>query len=140
MYLHPNELNTHLYDYQLQQVVECDTSIVSAAISAAITEVRGYLATRFDTGKIFSAEGDGRDALILDFVKTVAVWRIIKLSNVDIIYDKYRDLYKDATDYLARVAAGELMLDLPRLTDTDGKPVGGTVKISSNPKFHHYFN
>lgn len=138
MFLNDNELNTHLYDYQLQQIVECDKTIVSAAISAAMAEVRSYLAVRYDVDKIYSASGDGRDPLILDCVKTISVWRIIKLANVDILYDKYRQLYESTTKYLSDIAAGALMPDLPRITDPEGEPSGGTLRITSNRKFKHY--
>lgn len=138
MFLNDNELNTHLYDYQLQQIVECDKTIVSAAISAAMAEVRSYLAVRYDVDKIYSASGDGRDPLILDCVKTIAVWRIIKLANVDILYDKYRQLYDSTIKYLSDIAAGALMPDLPRITDPEGEPSGGTLRITSNRKFKHY--
>lgn len=138
MFLQFNELNTHIYDYQLTQIAECDTSLVQAAISAAVEEVRGYLATRYDTDKIFSAAGDDRNPLVLDFVKTVAVWRVVKLANVDMLYQRYRDLYTDVVAYLTKVAAGDLALDLPRLTDPEGKPTGGTLRIKSNEKFNHY--
>lgn len=138
MYLKTNELNTHIYDYQLAQITEQDSSIVKMAISAAITEVKSYLAGRYDVQTIFSAEGDARNPLILDFCKVIAVWRVIKLANVDVLYDRYRELYNDTITYLTKVAEGNLMLDLPARTDAEGNPQGGSLRISSNPKFNHY--
>lgn len=138
MYLRPNELNSHIYDYQLHAITEQDSSITLSAINSAIAEVKSYLATRYDVEAIFFAEGEEREPLILDFVKTIAVWRIIKLANVDILYDKYRDLYKDTISYLTKVSEGSLVLDLPKIKNESGEIEGGNLQISSHPKFNHY--
>lgn len=138
MYLRPNELNSHIYDYQLHAITEQDSSITLSAINSAIAEVKSYLATRYDVAEIFSKEGDEREPLILDFVKTIAVWRIIKLANVDVLYDKYRELYNDTISYLTKVSEGSLVLDLPRLKSDTGEVSGGSLQINSNPKFNHY--
>lgn len=138
MYLRPNELNTHMYDYQLHAITEQDSSITLSAINSAIAEVKSYLATRYDVAEIFSKEGEEREPLILDFVKTISVWRIIKLANVDILYDKYRELYNDTITYLTKVSEGSLVLDLPRLKNDTGEVSGGSLQINSNPKFKHY--
>lgn len=138
MFIKANELNTHIYDYQLSQITESDTSLVQSAISAAIDEVKGYLSTHYDTRQIFAAEDEERNSLVLEFCKTVAVWRIVKLANVDMLYSRYRELYLDTISYLLMVSEGKLALDLPRLTDSDGQPSGGTLRINSNKKFNHY--
>lgn len=138
MYLRATELNTHMYDYQLHAITEQDSSITLSAINSAVAEVKSYLATRYDVEAIFFAEGEEREPLILDFVKTIAVWRIIKLANVDILYDKYRELYNDTISYLTKVSEGNLVLDLPKLKSESGEVAGGTVQISSHPKFNHY--
>ena len=138
MYLRPNELNTHMYDYQLHAITEQDSSITLSAINSAIAEVKSYLATRYDVAEIFSKGGEEREPLILDFVKTIAVWRIIKLANVDILYEKYRELYNDTISYLKNVSEGNLVLDLPKIKSESGEVAGGSVQISSHPKFNHY--
>jgi D-mannonate dehydratase len=139
MYLQTEELNTHIYDYQLQQITESTPSIALAAIEASISEVKSYLATRYNVATIFSAQGSERNALVLDIVKTIAVFRIIKLSNVDILYDKYLEQYKLSIDYLSRIAQGLLCLDLPPLTDSSGSIASGSIRATSNTKFNHYF-
>jgi len=106
MYLKTNELNTHIYDYQLCQITEKDSSIVKTAISAAIAEVKSYLAGRYDVQAVFAEEGENRNPLILDLCKSIAVWRIVKLANVDMLYDRYREQYNDAISYLNKVAEG----------------------------------
>ncbi len=138
MYLRPTELNTHMYDYQLHAITEQDSSITLSAINSSIAEVKSYLATRYNVAEIFSAEGEDREPLIVEFVKTIAVWRIIKLANVDILYDKYRELYNDTISYLTKVSEGSLVLDLPKIKNESGEVEGGTLQISSHPKFNHY--
>lgn len=135
MFLNAQELNTHLYDYQLHAITEQDTSITLSAISSAIAEVKSYLATRYDVEAIFFAED--RDPLILEMVKTIAAFRIIKLANVDVYYEKYKELYKDTISYLTKVAEGNLVLNLP-IIKTESGEIAGSVYITSNPKFKHH--
>lgn len=76
-----------MYAHIVNEITEGDTQIVLQAIDAAIEEVRSYLRTRYDTYLIFNAEGNDRNALILENTKVVAVWNIIRLSNAEIIYE-----------------------------------------------------
>lgn len=54
MFITPDEIKTHLYDYQVEQITDNDSTIVTAAIDTAVAEVRSYLANRYDCDAIFS--------------------------------------------------------------------------------------
>ena len=138
MFIHPSEIKTHLLDYQVDQITNGDESIVISAIDAAVAEVKSYISSRFDSDAIFSLSGKDRSPLILVHVKNIAVWNLLRLSNVDAIYDRYRDAYNDSISFLSKVADGSLVPDLPYRQSPDGNPPG-TLQISSNPKFTHNF-
>lgn len=138
MFVNPEEIRTHLADYQVEQITRGDESIVISAIDAAIAEVKAYIASRYDVTKIFSAVGADRSPLIIIHVKNIAVWNLVRLANTDAIFEQYRQAYSDSVDFLTKVADGRLVPDLPyRSSDSGAAP--GTIQISSNTKFKHDF-
>ncbi len=138
MFIDIQELKTHLYEYQVDQITEGDDSIVSDAISLATDTVKSYIGARYDVGAIFSKSGRERSPLIVGHVKNIAAWQIVQLANVDAIYDRYEKAYDRTIDFLTKVAQGLLTPDLPYIETPDGTPPG-TLQISSNPKFTHNF-
>lgn len=148
MFLDPQELNTVIYEYQLQQIVESNNTIVATAILAAELEVKSYLTPsnlplrsktvpKYDTKHIFEAVGQDRNPLILLHVKNVAVWHLITLSNADIIFEHVRQRYDRSIDYLKKIASGELTLNLPLLAPEEENPDLNQFHFGSNKKFNH---
>lgn len=125
-----------MYAHIVDEITEGDTQIVLQAIDAAVEEVRSYLRTRYDTDRIFNAEGDARNALILENTKVIAVWNIIRLSNAETIYEIWKERYDRVIKYLEGVAAGTRTPGLPLLTDERGE-VKIKIRCGSNPKFTH---
>lgn len=138
MFIEVEELKSVLYDYQLQQIIENDTDIAEMAISAAIEEVRSYLEVRYDCDKIFATTGKDRNSLIVEMMKNVALYNIVRLANVDIIYEKAKERYDRAIEYFDRVASGKLAPRLPLKENADGG-VQTKFRSGSNPKFTHSF-
>lgn len=75
MYLTPEELKTHLYGENMESITRGDDTLVICAIDGAIQEAKGYLSA-YDKDKIFAAEGDTRNQLLLIFIKDIAVWHL----------------------------------------------------------------
>lgn len=133
MFITIEELKTAIYSYQAQEISEADNDILLQNIEAAVQEASSYLAGRYDVGLIFSATGTGRNQLLLELIKNIAVWYIIRLSNVDMIYRHAKERYDSAVDWLNRVANGKLNPDLPPKKDDTGTAVGG-ISWGSYPK------
>lgn len=127
-----------MYAHVITEITEGDEQIVLQAIEEAVEEVRSYLRPRYDTEKIFSAEGKERNALILGNVKVVTIWNIIKLSNAETIYEIWKERYDRVIKYLEGVADGNRTPSLPLLTDDEGE-VRIKTRFGSNPKFTHSF-
>ena len=135
MFIEKADLPTVIYGYQLDEITEGDNLIIVANCAAAIEEVKSYLA-KYDTATIFAATGAARNPLILEITKSVALWYIIRLSNVDMIYDQAKDRYDRAITWLKSVKEGDLAPNLPHATAPDGGAVA-TFSIKSNRKFNH---
>lgn len=131
MFINKEEMRSVIYSYQMDEITEHDDTIILMAISSAINEVRSYLTpsnqrqwsdgrTRYDADAVFAQRGEARDALIVELCKDIALYRICRLSNADIIYDHVRERYNNATDYLTKVADGKITLHLPTLEADSG--------------------
>jgi phage gp36-like protein len=161
MFLEIAELKSALYAYQLNEIVEItegdntNEDIVLMAINAAIEEMKSYLSpnnqsqwndgrTRYDVVTIFGATGEGRNALILELCKNIAVWYVVRLSNVDIILEKVKDRYDRAIDWLEKVSgtgksAGAPAINpgLPTLEYNPDLDESLPFRFGSRDKFSH---
>lgn len=136
MYLSAEELKTNMYAHVIEQITEGDDSVVEQAIDAAIEEAKSYLAQRYDVEKVFTAEGKGRNALVLENVKVIVIWRIITICNAETIYEMWKERYDRVIDYFKSVAKGITTPSLPLIKDSQGN-VTIQAKFGSNPKFNH---
>lgn len=141
-FLTSQEMDTVIAEYQLLQIT-ASTDIVNGAILAAIAEATSYLNAKYDCQKIFTAEGDQRNILVLEHCKSIALYYIVRRSNADMYYDKVRDYYKNAKEWLERVAGvngsgKQLAPDLPAKKSEDGTSQSA-FRGDSLAKFSHHF-
>lgn len=139
MFITKEELQTAIYEYQLADITGMDVNDIAVrhAVAAAVSEASSYLNAKYDIRAIFSAEGDARHPLLVEHVKSIAVWYIIKRANTDIIFDRAKEYYKAAIDWLKLVAGvgtddETIAPDLP-LRRTEG--VATPFRFGSHPKF-----
>jgi phage gp36-like protein len=130
------ELKTHMDVDNIDIITNNDNTIVEAAIDGATQEAKGYL-NDFDTNSIFSAVESARNTLLLTFVKDIAVWHLMVLSNykADVEFRKTR--YERAVAWLRSVMKGDVVPDLPVRTVTDETP--GKITFGSNQKRNNHF-
>ena len=113
MFVTTEEIKTHLYGESIKAISGSDDTILMAAIDAAVSEARGYLAG-YNRDAIFSAVGTHRNALLLVFIKDIAVWHYINLCNAGTELELRLERYKRAIDWLKGVQRGDITPDLPR--------------------------
>lgn len=134
MFITSDELKTHLYTENISAIQGDDETILTAAIDGACQQAKSYLQA-FDTDAVFGAAGAARNALLLIFIKDMAVWHFIKLCNAGTSISFRRDNYTDAIDWLKNVQKGNTIPDFPLRIDISGKTeINTPIKIGSNPK------
>jgi len=138
MFITVQEMKTVIYDHVMDDISENDDATVAQCIEAAVSEMKSYLASRYDVERIFRAEGNDRDPLILEDTKVIAVWNLIRLSNSELIYEQWRERYDRVIDFLKQVAEGSITPTLPIATDEQGNPIIKS-RFGSNPKFQHNY-
>ena len=142
MYIENEELKTAVYAYTLGKITTDDV-VIKQAILAAIDEATSYLNGKYDTVKIFNAQGEERNVILLEHCKSIAVWYIIRLGNAQLLFDKAKIYYDNAKDWLEKVAGihstgKSIAPDLPLKTE-DGQ-VKSKIRICSKRKFKHHFD
>ncbi len=158
MFLEIDELRSVMYSYQLETIIENDNTIAVMAIESAVSEMKSYLnpsnqkqwqdgRPQYDVDKIFSAQGGDRDALILELCKDIALYRVCRLSNVDIIHEHVKERYDRAIDWLEKVAGvgnhkgtPTITPNLPTIKTDEGETGSSAKKLfryGSRPKFNH---
>lgn len=135
MYIDIAEMTTVINHYQIYQMVDQDESIIQSCINAAIKRVAGYLGTNYDVEKIFTAIGDERDPDILEITKHIALWNLCQRQNIDLIYDRVREVYDRDIKYLEGLAQGKIYSSLPK-REIDGKPAT-SIRCGSRMKFNY---
>jgi len=134
MFITSDELKTHLYTENITAIQGDDETILTAAIDGACQQAKSYLQA-FDTDAVFGAVGASRNALLLIFIKDMAVWHFIKLCNAGTSVSFRRDNYTDAIDWLKNVQKGNTIPDFPLRTDSTGTLENTTpFRIGSAPK------
>lgn len=111
-----------------------DDTIVDAAIDGAVSEAKGYLSD-YDITAMFGATGNDRHPLLVTFVKDIAVWHLVVLSNYNADIELREKRYNRAIEWLKSVQKGLVVPDLPRPADDSPK----TILYGSNPKRTQHF-
>lgn len=135
MFLDIKEMDTVIAEYKVEEITDYDETILQRCILAAVKRVRRFLSGRYDVDRIFSAEGDERDAELLEICKNVALWFLIRRCNVDILYGRVKETYDRDMEYLKELRDGGIPSDLPP-REEDGKPIG-VFRSGSHRKFTH---
>ncbi len=155
MFVEVEEMKSVMYKYQMDEITEADNDLVMIAIQAATDQVKSYFRNGnkkhwqdgrplYDADVIFGkekptlpGETDERNKLLVEIVKNIAEWYILRLSNVDIMFEQVKDRYDRDIDWLKQVQSGEVILDLPVLADNDIGNNRQPFRFGSRQKFNH---
>lgn len=134
MFITKSELGSHMHLETVDIITGGDDAIVDAAIDGAVSEAKGYLGD-YDTATIFSAAGTERHPLLVTFVKDMAVWHLVVLSNYSADIELREKRYNRAVEWLKSVQKGLVVPDLPRAQEASKNP----IIWGSNPKRNQHY-
>lgn len=125
------DYNTSINDNVLDQITQFDDTKLDRAEAVAISKVKSFLASRFDTAAIFSQTGTNRHPMVLDCCLKIALFELHMLINPRKVPTYRIEANDRAENWLKMVQEGMVEpTDLPRLVSPDGD----TIKYGSNPK------
>ncbi len=129
-YIEIEELKTHAYDEEIKEIIRQDETIALAAIDMAQEFAESKLMKHYDIEAIFSQTGTERSPLLIKFIKDIAIWEIIGLSNPSIDYEDKKLRYQDAVNWLTAVYKG-MPANFPRKEE---EVSSSSFAFKSNPK------
>lgn len=138
-FLTKDDFKTHLKDYVIEAISDNDEDILNEAIARAIKVATGYL-TRYDTAAIFATTGNNREkyADLIGYIKDIAKWFFINLSNVLNDWEISKVNYKNAIIELGKIQAGKIVPeDWPY---PESEPTDTPFIITSHPKRGNYLD
>ena len=132
-YISPAEITTHLGAEQIEAISDGDETMLQAAIDGAMVEAKGYLSA-FDMAVELDKTGTQRNALLIIFIKDIAVWHFVNICNVNTDMDLREKRYDRAISWLVGVQKGNVVPDLPAKINESGTANNLPYKVTSNPK------
>lgn len=136
MFILIDELKTHLAAENIELISGNDDTVITAAIDGAIAEAKSYFGG-YDATTIFNKTGSNRNALLVIFVKDIAMWHFLTLCNAGAEMELREKRYLSAIAWLKGVQKGEVTPDLPTKTVTEETP--GVISYGSNTKRNNHF-
>ena len=152
MFLEEKDLDSTIYEYQLEAITEGNEQIILEALMTAEEEVRSYLSLNnkrqkydgrliYDVDKILSAKGTDRNPMIKNTMISIAKWHIVDLCNADVIYEHAKERYDRAVTWLNKLSKGEITLSTlpviePTTNETDDDSTA-PFAYGSREKFNH---
>lgn len=128
-YITIEELKTHAYDEEIAEIIREDETIALASIDMAQEFAESKLNKDYDIKAIFEKTGDDRSALLVKFIKDIAMWELIGLANPSIDYEDKKLRYQDAVAWLTAVYKG-MPANFPKREEKESS----SFSFVSNPK------
>lgn len=121
----------------LDSLTRQDETILETCEDQAIAEMRGYLSGRYDCDKIFSAQDDQRNQLVLMYAKDITLYHVFCIHNPQKISKIRIDRYERAIEWLKGVSKYQISVEgLPTIDNIDSD---SPFRMKSNPKrVNHY--
>lgn len=130
-----DEMNSVVDAYKLDAMTDNTPEITATSLRAAEARVLSYLGGRYDLDALHKLSTDSYLlADLKEIVKDIALYLIMRRHNVDIAYSRVVDTYKLHSEYLSRVASGEIALPgIPLKKDKQGN-ITTHLLMGSRPK------
>lgn len=143
--IQPADLKTHVYEAIINEIAENDNQVIVSAIAMAIDEAKMYL-TRYDLTAIFGDQATDTaatftpDAMLLNIIKTLAVWNLMQLANPNLDFEQWQNRYRQMISSLKDIQKGAADPRWPYQDYTDvTTPESIEVIAVSNPKANNSY-
>ncbi|MCD8295437.1 MAG: hypothetical protein LUE27_09385 [Clostridia bacterium] len=101
---------------------------------AAMEQISAYTRSRYDMEKAFAAEGNDRNAMLVQCMVNITLWLMIHRMPENMGHDRRECLYNEAIAWLKDVQASKASPDLPTYTDEYGnEDVNNPVRSGCMP-------
>ena len=126
---YPSSIRSEFID----RVVGDDEQILEIVENQAISEMKGYLAARYDVDAAFSKTCDNRHQLLLMFAKDIAVYHLCSIRE-GLMTQTRVDRYERAVKWLEGVQKGDVTVEGLEKVDEETAKASSEFQMRSNPK------
>lgn len=137
MFITEEDYKIVIGDNALKVISQTDPSNRANAEMEAQEEIAGYLRPKYDCQKIFEAEGNLRNKVIVMYACDIALYHMASAMPQKMGSEIRKERYERAIKWLEGVQAGRIIPDLPVSTNEDGDVVGESILYSSQPQLRH---
>lgn len=125
----------------LEALTRQDDAVVEICTDRAISEMRCYLAARYDCDAVFSATGTERNQLVLMMLTDMAVYHLFSIHNPQKLSQLRKDRYDRAVEWMKAVRRGDLSVDglPPAQKSPEEATASSPYQMRSNPKRINHF-
>ncbi len=138
-FITPEDYDASIHQEILDAVIRSDRQIVEICEDRAIAQMRGYLASRYDCDRVFSAEGKERNQLVLMMALDIAIYHIFSIHNPRNMSQIRVDRYERAIEWLKGVRSGDITVDGLPEAEQEAKDTASQFQMRSNPKRVNHF-
>lgn len=139
MFITDEDYKVVIGDSALKVVSQTSEQNRANAEAEAQEEISSYLRPTYDCEKIFTAEGDSRNRLIVMYTCDIALYHMVSAMPQKLGSEVRKERYERAIKWLEGVQAGKIIPDLPLATDDDGETISaGLILTSQKPLRHNW--
>ncbi len=120
-YLVQDDFKTRIRQSEFSQLIDDSTEVLDKAVDEVESVFRDYLLPTYNVDTIFQASGNERNPhLIMHMVHYVIYILYQRLPELE-IPEVIENNYQDSKDYMLKISQGKYDMNLPRMTDDEGK-------------------
>lgn len=134
-FIEKTDLKISILIDELNQITRNDDTLVLQSISAAVSEMRGYLYDSYDVDAIFGATGTDRHQLLVKYAVDIAVWGIVAATQAGQDLEDRQARYDRAVKWLRMVQKMSNYADLPLRETT----IQTHIRINSGTKRNNHY-
>lgn len=133
MFLTDEDFRSVCTDFEMEQL-SAFTDDRLIAEHAAMEQISSYTRQRYDMERAFAAEGEDRNAMLVQCTVNITLWQMIHRLPQSMGHERRECLYNDSIKWLRDVQSSKASPDLPTYTCSDGTPdANNPVRYGSMP-------
>lgn len=133
MFLTVEDYNSVCTEFEMEQLSALTDDRLIAE-RAAMEQISSYTRHRYDMERAFAAEGEDRNAMLVQCAVNITLWLMIHRLPQSMGHERRECLYNDSIKWLRDVQASKASPDLPTYVSCDGNTdANNPVRYGSMP-------
>ena len=119
MFLTVEDYKSVCDDYEMEQLSALTDDRLKAE-RAALEQIGSYTRHRYDMERAFAAEGEDRNAMLVQCAVNITLWLMIRRLPQNMGHERRECLYNDSIKWLRDVQSSKASPELPTYVSCDG--------------------